>query len=223
MERQQDEQTPTELPSSIITMMTTEHYNLQSGRSMTVSDINGRAALFIGAVSSTLIALAFIGNISHLGTAFFVFSLVLFPSLVFMGLVSFERVLQSDIEDIIYARGMNRIRHFYLEHAPQMQPYFVLSAHDDQGVPFNLGVHRSWWQIFLTTSGMITVINSVLVGGFVGLLLSALFSWPLLVCTSAGVVAFLLSIVLHQRYQWRQWKRLQRELPTQFPSQPQRE
>ena len=223
MERQQDEQLPTELPSSIITMMTTEHYNLQSGRSMTVSDINGRTALFIGAVSSALIALAFIGNISHLGTAFFVFSLVLFPSLVFMGLVSFERVLQSEIEDIIYARGMNRIRHFYLEHAPQMHPYFVLSAHDDQGVPYNLGVHRSWWQIFLTTSGMITVINSVLVGGFVGLLLSALFSWPLLVCTSAGVVAFLLSIVLHQRYQWRQWKRLQRELPTQFPSQPQRE
>jgi len=32
MKRQQDEQTPTELPSSIITMMTTEHYNLQSGR-----------------------------------------------------------------------------------------------------------------------------------------------------------------------------------------------
>jgi len=223
MERQQDEQTPTELPSSIITMMTTEHYNLQSGRSMTVSDINGRTALFIGAVSSTLIALAFIGNISHLGTAFFVFSLVLFPSLVFMGLVSFERVLQSEIEDIIYARGMNRIRHFYLEHAPQMQPYFVLSAHDDQGVPYNLGVHQSWWQIFLTTAGMITVINSVLVGGFVGLLLSALLSWPLLVCTSAGVVAFLLSIVLHQRHQWGQWKRLQRELPTQFPSQPQLE
>ena len=219
MERQQDEQTLTELPSSIITMMTTEHYNLQSGRSMTVSDINGRTALFIGAVSSALIALAFIGNISHLGTAFFVFSLVLFPSLVFMGLVSFERVLQSEIEDIIYARGMNRIRHFYLEHAPQMQPYFVLSAHDDQGVPFNLGVHRSWWQIFLTTSGMITVINSVLVGGFVGLLLSALFSWPLLVCTSAGVLTFLLSLGIHLRYYWAQVKRKERDLPVHFPSQ----
>jgi len=139
MERQQDEQTLSELPSYIITMMTTEHYNLQSGRSMTVSDVNGRAALFIGAVSTTLIALAFIGQVSQLGTAFFVFSLVLFPSLIFMGLVSFERVLQSGIEDIMYARGMNRIRHFYLEHAPQMQPYFVLSTHDDQGVPFNLG------------------------------------------------------------------------------------
>src|SRR5207249_3212783 len=30
-----------------------------------------------------------------------------------------------------YARGINRIRHLYLEYAPQMQPYFVLSSHDD--------------------------------------------------------------------------------------------
>ena len=35
--------------------------------------------------------------------------------------------------DIIYARGVNRIRHLYLEYAPQLQPYFMLSAHDDRG------------------------------------------------------------------------------------------
>jgi hypothetical protein len=153
MERQRDEQTLSELSSQIVTMMTTEHYNLQTGRSIAVADANGRSTLFIGAVSSTLVALAFVGQISHLGTAFFVFSLVLFPSLCFMGLVTFERVLQSGIEDIIYARGINRIRHLYLEHAPQMQHYFVLSTHDDQGAPFNLGIHRSWRQVFLTTAG----------------------------------------------------------------------
>ncbi len=31
---------------------TTEHYNLQTGRSMTVADANGRCTLFIGAVSA---------------------------------------------------------------------------------------------------------------------------------------------------------------------------
>ncbi|HYU75892.1 MAG TPA: hypothetical protein VEL31_24730 [Ktedonobacteraceae bacterium] len=67
---------------------------------------------------------------------------------------------------------------------------------------------------------MVAVINSVLVGICVGLLLSALFTLPLLVCTSAGVMAFLVSVGIHQRYQWRQWKRLRRELPVQFPSQP---
>ena len=49
----------------IVQMMTTEHYNLQSGRSLAISDANGRAGLFLGTVSSTLVALAFIGKISH--------------------------------------------------------------------------------------------------------------------------------------------------------------
>jgi hypothetical protein len=115
----------------ILTMMTTEHATLQSAQAQEVQDLNGRTSLFIGAVSAALIALAFVGQFSHLGTAFYVFGLVLFPSLVFMGVVTFARVIQSTYAVITYARGMGRIRHYYLERAPQMRPYFILSAHDD--------------------------------------------------------------------------------------------
>jgi hypothetical protein len=114
MERQQEKQTPLELSPQIVTMMTTEHFTLQTAQAQEISDLNGRMSLFIGAVSSTLIALAFIGQISGLRTAFFVFSLVLFPSLFFMGLVTFERVIQSTYAVIVYARGINRIRHLYV-------------------------------------------------------------------------------------------------------------
>jgi hypothetical protein len=54
---------------------------------------------------------------------------------------------------------------------------------------------------------MIAVINSVLVGVFVGLLLSGLFSFSLPVCTGAGVLTFLLSLSIHLRYYWAQVKR----------------
>jgi hypothetical protein len=211
---------PVELSAQIIAIMTTEHYNLQSGRSMTISEANGRSSLFIGAVSSGLVALAFVGQLSRLGTAFFVFSLVVIPTLVFMGLITFERVLQAGSADIIYASGINRIRHLYLEYAPQMRPYFVLSAHDDPGqVKSQEAMHTSWWQVFLSTAGMIAVINSVLVGSFVGLLLGA-FGLALWLCACAGVLAFLASVGVHQRYQWAQWARVGRELPTAFPSKP---
>jgi hypothetical protein len=73
--------------------VSTEHYNLQTGRSMTISEANGRSSLFVGAISSGLIALTSVRQISQLGTAFFVFSLVVIPTLVFMGLITFERVL----------------------------------------------------------------------------------------------------------------------------------
>ncbi len=214
MERLKEESSLPELSSQQITIMTTEHYNLQMGRAMTVADANGRSTLFIGAVSGALIAIAFTGQVSHMGTAFFVFSLVLLPSLFLMGLITFERVLQSGIEDLTYARGIMRIRHLYLESAPQLRPSFMLAADDESRRPtLKVGLHPSWWQVFLTTAGMIAAINSVLVGVFVGLLLSALFTLPLLVCTSAGILTFLVSFGLQQRYQWGQWRRLQRELP----------
>src|SRR5947209_20326941 len=103
MEQPHNEHLPMELSSQLVTMMTTEHYNLQTGRSMTISEANGRSSLFVGAVSSGLVALAFVGQISHLGTAFFVFSLVVLPTLLFMGLIIFERVLQSGSADYLYA------------------------------------------------------------------------------------------------------------------------
>ncbi len=219
MPQHNNEQFPMELSSQLVSIITTEHYNLQTGRSMAIAETNGRASLFVGAVSSGLIALTFVGQISHLGMAFFVFSLVVIPTLVFMGLITFVRVLQSGSADITLARGVNRIRHLYLEHTPQLQPYFMLSAHDDRGETLSQeAMSTSWVQVFFNTAGMIAVINSVLIGSFVGLLL-AVFSLPLWVCTSAGVVTFLVSVVLHQRYQWGQWMRLERNLPILFPSQ----
>ncbi len=220
MEQQTNQHLPVELSSPLVSIMTTEHYNLQTARSMTISEANGRASLFVGAVSSGLVALAFVGQISHLGTAFFVFSLVVIPTLFLMGLITFERVLQSGTADMMYARGINRIRHLYLEYAPQMQPYFILSAHDDrEGTLGHEAMHTSWWQVFLSMASMIAVINSVLVGSFVGLLLAG-FTFPLWVCTSVGVVVFLVSVGLHQRYQWEQGTRVERNLPVLFPSQP---
>src|SRR5512142_54478 len=122
-----DEQSLPELSSQSLTIPTTEHYTLQMGRSMTVADASGRCTLFIGAVSGALIAIAFTGQVSRMGTAFFVFSLVLLPSLVLMGLITFERVLQSAIEDLTYARAITRIRHLYLERAQELRPSFLLA------------------------------------------------------------------------------------------------
>src|SRR2546427_655345 len=168
MEQQQNKQLPLELSSQLVSIMTTEHYTLQTGRSITTAETNGRSSLFVGAVSSGLIALTFVGQLSHLGTAFFVFSLVVLPTLFFMRVITFERVLQSGSADVIYARGINRIRHLYLEYAPQMQPYFILSAHDDSSLPIeNLGArHRAGCQVFLSMAGMMAMLNSVLAGSF---------------------------------------------------------
>lgn len=138
-----------------------------------------------------------------------------------MGLVTFERVIQSSYA-VIVARGINRIRHLYAEYAPQMQPYFILSSHDDsESVVGSVGIRVSWWQIFVIAPGIIAVINSVIAGVFVGLLLNVFFALPLLVCTSAGVVTFLVSVVTLQRYHWKRFKQTE-QIPVLFPSEERR-
>src|SRR5215208_3934119 len=91
----------------MLQFMTTEHSVLQAGRSATIFETGGRSAVFLGTVSSTLIALAFVGQISGLGTAFFAFGLGLLPTLFFLGLATFERTMQLQAEDYIYAVGMS--------------------------------------------------------------------------------------------------------------------
>ncbi|GCE31138.1 hypothetical protein KDA_66220 [Dictyobacter alpinus] len=203
---------------SIVAMMTTEHYNLQSGRAMTISESNGRSGLFLSTVSTALVALAFIAQISKLGTEFYVFALILLPSLFFIGLVTFERTVQVAIADITYARGINRIRHFYIEVAPQIADYFVQPYYDDEtSVYGSEGATASWWPIFLTTSGMIAVIDSVIGGTLIGLLAYRFLALSLPISSLFGLFAFIALLILFLRYQWTRWGNAQRQLKTLFP------
>jgi hypothetical protein len=58
----------------MLQIMATEHSVLQAGRSATIFETGGRTVVFLGTVSSALIALAFVGQFSGLGTAFFAFA-----------------------------------------------------------------------------------------------------------------------------------------------------
>lgn len=199
--------------------MVTEQFVLQSARAATIADANGRASQFLTAVSSAVVALAFIGQVSGLGESFFVFALVLFPSLFLVGLATFVRVLQTAIEDVIHARGINRIRHYYVEVAPELKRYFVHSTHDDmRGMLRDMGVFDNRLQEFMTTSGMIAAVNSVLAGAFAGLLARFAFTLGVAACAGVGVGLFLFSFLIHGRYQRARWAEFEKNMTILFPS-----
>ena len=100
------------------TFATTEHFNLQTARAITVSEANGRAGIYLAALSCNLIALAFIGQMSQLGVAFYAFALILLPVLAFVAVSTFLRLVQSSIEEIAYAHRIGLLRGFYLRLAP---------------------------------------------------------------------------------------------------------
>jgi hypothetical protein len=205
--------------AEMLQILITEHNNLQAARSATVSEANGRTSLFLGAVSSSIVALAFIGQISEMGIAFFVFALILLPSIIFLGLVTFIRVDQTGTEDMIAARSINRIRHYYTEVAPRANTYFMLSTNDDMAAYVeNLGGRASIFQQFVSTAGLVGVINSIITAVFVGLLMFSLLNASFLVCIIAGGIVCAASIALYMRYQHRHWKETEQRLTVLFPS-----
>jgi hypothetical protein len=182
------------------TFATTEHFNLQTARSTTVSEANGRASIYLAALSSNLIALAFIGQMSRLGAAFYAFALILLPVLGFVGLVTFLRLVQSSIEDIAYAHRIALLRDLYLRLSPELEPY-VLAVRGSRAAA--LGGDRlapSAWQLTLTTAGMVAVVNSVVVAAVAGLALSAAGVDPLGLPLAFAAVVGAGALTLQQRH-----------------------
>ena len=84
--------------------MTTEHFVLQGAGAATIAESTGRASMFLAALSGGLVALGLVATASSLGAAFYGFGLVLLPTLALVGLVTFERALQTSMEETEYAR-----------------------------------------------------------------------------------------------------------------------
>jgi hypothetical protein len=174
------------------TFATTEHFNLQTARAITVSEANGRASIYLAALSSNLIALAFIGQVSRLGSAFYAFALILLPVLAFVGVVTFVRLVQSSMEEIAYAHRIGLLRTFYLRLSPELEPYLV-TTRETRSAP-------SGWQLTLTAAGMVAVINSVVLAACAGLALEAAGVTSLAIPLACGAVIGAGAFSLHERH-----------------------
>lgn len=189
-----------------VTFVTTEHFVLQGARASTIAESTGRATMFLGTVSGGLVALGLVATASRVGTAFYAFALVLLPTLYFVGLVTFERVLQSGIEDYGYARRIALLRGYYFDNAPELAPY-LLSLPPSERI---LGQGIWWggrWQGLRTVAGMVGVITAVLAGSGAAVvaLLASKHSPSAALIAGAVIALAVLAVLL--RHQYNAWKR----------------
>ena len=183
-----------------VTFATTEHFNLQTARALTVSEANGRASIYLATLSGNLIALAFVGQMSQLGAAFYAFALILLPVLAFVGVVTFVRLVQSSIEDIAFANRIALLRSFYLRVAPDLVPYLVTVSATRAPSPSDGNLAPSAWQLTLTAAGMVAVVNSVVVAACAGLVLEAAGVHSLAIPIAVGAVVGATAFTLHERH-----------------------
>lgn len=187
-----------------VTFVTTEHFTLQGARAATIAESTSRATMFLSSVSAGLVALGLIAAATRIGTAFYVFGLVLLLTLSFVGFVTFQRVLQSGIEDHGYAERIARLRAYYFDRAPELAGYLASVPPAQRLVIQGLG--RGYWQGFRTIAGMVGVVTAVLAGSAAGLLAAVTAGHSTLAGFVAGGVAGVAILVVLMEVQHSAWQ-----------------
>ena len=186
-------------------ILSTEHWSLLASRSLAWNESFSRAGMYLTTLTGAIVALALVAQASAFGEGFTLFALVILPLVLFIGVATYLRLGSSNYHEAMCVVGMNRIRAAYLELAPDLERYFVMSAHDDRpGVGVTMGVQPGgglMWVAHLLagTPTVVIVLNSVLAGviASVAVLRGGAATSATL---GAGVLVFAVAVVLHALY-----------------------
>jgi len=203
-----------------VSALTTEQFNLQSARMGTITEANGRATLYLSTLSSAVIAIAFVGQANQLGDPFYLFALVVLPPVFLLGVFSFLRLVQTSIEDIVYAVGSFRIRQYFLGLDPAAAPFFPPT--DPRGMTKleRIGVVSTGpLQMLLTAASMVACINAIVGGVAVALTLRSLLEASVPVSTVVGTLVGLGLAALFFVYQVRRFRRAATVVPELYEGQ----
>lgn len=192
------------VPREDIEILSTEHWSLLSTRSLGWNEMAGRTQMYLTAISGTVVALALVAQGTEFGPQFIWFALGLLPPLLFIGLVTFVRLVYLNLEDARWLQGMNRIRRAYVEASPAIESYLVTSSRDDErGLLVSYAAQSpgpGWVHALFTTPGMISVVNAVIGAAVVGIGVQTLAPSALPVAAGA-LAAFAVLFTAQWRFQ----------------------
>jgi hypothetical protein len=204
-------------------ILTTEHWSLLATRSLAYNEAFSRAGMFLSFLAASLIVIGFlIGSQGMSSTVVPIAALLLLADL-YIGLATVGRLVDASGEELQCVRGMNRIRHAYLEMVPGLEPYFVSGFHDDaRGVLATYGFARqgilpNLLHGLTTTVGMVGTIDALILGALcavVAIGLGAGLGVALPVALAGFLVGFTVLALVGMRTAIRHQTRAQSHFPT---------
>jgi len=112
-------------------LLATEHWSLLATRSLSWNESFSRAGMFLTLLSGATVALALVAQATAFGDAFSIFALLLLPVVLYVGVATYVRLTEINNEDLVWVRGMNRLRRAYLELDPDLARHFVTGTTED--------------------------------------------------------------------------------------------
>ena len=185
-------------PEAFMTALVTEHFVLQGIRSTLTAESASRAALYLGSLTGSLIALGFVAtNGAVLGP----FAAAIIPALLILGEFTYWRLVQIGVDELHHAWEMKRIRVYYRQLVPRGLSFFADAEAKAYSAPARgiMGIRARDLNVLLTASSMVAAINSMLAGAGVALVVHASANLPAASAISLGAVVAVVLYLAHGR------------------------
>ena len=203
-------------------ILATEHWSLLAARAMVWNEAFARVTIFLTILSASIVALALVVNTSGFGDAFTWFAYGLAPLVLFIGICTYVRLVQINLEDFMHVIAMNRLRHGYVDMAPEVKDYLMAGWHDDaRGALKTMILARSKTassvaHLFVTTPTMVAIVNASVAGATAALVAHRIGAGREIVILTA-LVSFLIIAIWLLRAQFGVESEIARLRP-RFPS-----
>ncbi len=200
-------------------ILSTEHWSLLATRSLAWNEAFSRAGMFLTTLSGAMVALALVAQASGFSNDFALFALVVLPIALFVGVTTVLRLGAANYHDAVCVMGMNRIRGAYLELAPDLERYFVMSSNDDsRGIALTTGVQPGTVVHLLSGTPMLVMVLNATLAAMIAALACLRLGGGTVLSVALGVVAFAITVASHMAYARRDIARGQRTHVPVFPS-----
>ena len=180
-----------------LSMLTTEHSNLQSQRNSTQAEVLVRQGLYLTLASAVLVSLGLVAQAIGFSRDFFIVAICTLAAVALLGAFTLVRQVNADAEDVMYVLAMNRIRGAYVAMDPTVAPELLASPHDDltgaMGTYYFFG--DRWNTVVASAAMFLTIVNAGIIGLLAGAI-TGLADGDVALSVTLGIVAALLSVLI---------------------------
>jgi hypothetical protein len=174
-------------------VLAVEHWSLLATRNAIWQEIFSRTGTFLTILSATIVALSLVVQAAGFAERFRVIALLVLPVVLLIGLTTYMRLVEADIEDAWLVIGMNRLRHAYVELVPDLDRFLVTGHHDDEASMLQTYSFRRRIGVGHLLAGspvVIGIVNAV-IGGVIAAIVCQAFGGAIWLQVVVGLLAAL--------------------------------
>jgi hypothetical protein len=191
--------------------MIAEYETLRTFRQDLISLGENRFNFFLVILSGTAVSLTWLNQLSGYQDVVYLITAIVIGGMLLLGLTTFARITHRNASIILYTRGMNRIRRYFVENYPNIEEHIILDIYDDQPA-FKSPSMREQLPI------MLAIINGMIasIGGAV--LARVVFVWSMMATVLVGLGSFVILFLAQLSYHNLQSRNRERKLKIYFPT-----